>query len=103
MDGEAYITNHGRKRVRQRIGVPSRAVQRLADRALREGLRHGDIAGAMGRWLDSLYLRSQGANNMRIFGDKVFLFCGDPGHRRRVHALGESVHDEHGRGRLGVR
>ena len=70
-----YVTKHGNKRSRERIGIPKKAVDRNAKNALENGLTHGQTRGGLKRYLDFLYFHGNGeANNMRVYGDHVYLF-----------------------------
>jgi hypothetical protein len=71
---EPTITEHGRKRARERVGVSKKGVDRLAANALKRGFRHGQFSGRFKRWLDGVFLTHRKPNNMRVYGDKVFLF-----------------------------
>lgn len=72
----AQVTRHGEKRIRKRIGLPKKTVQRLADAALVEGSRHSDFAGSFRKYLDAVYLEHRNANNMRVYRGNLFLFNG---------------------------
>lgn len=70
------ITKHAKTRIVQRCGVNKKSVEAVADKALLSGLTHKDVSGSLARYLDKLYLSHGVANNMRIYGQKVFLFRG---------------------------
>lgn len=72
-----HITQHGEGRIRERIGVPKRAVPKLAADALAKGKSHADFAGSMRRYLDGIFLEHRNATNMRVFAQHVFIFNGD--------------------------
>lgn len=69
------ITTHGGKRVRERVGIPKRAVARLAARAMADGAMHSQFTGSMKRYLDGIYMERGSANNMRILHGHLFLFA----------------------------
>lgn len=72
---ELQVSKHGAKRVRQRVGLPKRAVERNAQRALVEGIGYREASGALKRYISWLYERYYGnGNNIRIYGDKVWVF-----------------------------
>lgn len=72
------VTHHAERRTRQRLGVPKKAVRRVADKALTDGLCRAETEGGLKRYLDRLYIRGNGAaSNIIIYGDKVYLFDGD--------------------------
>ena len=72
----ATVTRHGRKRSRERLGIPSRATERNAERALEKGLRHGETDGRLHRYLDKLYLQTGNGNNLRVWAGYVYIFDG---------------------------
>ena len=69
------ITKHAEKRIRQRVGVPKGSVEETAKKALDFGLKHAETAGGLHRYIDALFLSHGVANNVRIYGQKVYLFC----------------------------
>lgn len=70
------ITNHAAKRVRQRLGIPKRAVPDMVQRAYDSGIEHATARGRLKRYLDKLYLEHMNASNMRVFGMFIYLFRG---------------------------
>lgn len=70
----ARLTNHARDRLKERCGWRGDAAQRMADKALQEGMRHADAEGRLKRWIDSLFLAERQANNVRLYGAHAFLF-----------------------------
>lgn len=71
------VTKHGERRIRERIGVPKRAVERMAGKALSDGHKHSDFSGAMRRYLNSVFLDHKNANNMRVYNQHLFIFDGE--------------------------
>lgn len=69
------VTAHGGKRVRERVGIPKRAVAKLAARAMVDGATHAQFTGSMKRYLDAIYMDHGSANNMRILNGYLFLFA----------------------------
>jgi len=70
----AEITRHAAKRIRERQGIPKRASQKTADKALAEGLTYEDTSGSLRRFISALYLKRGTANNIRIYCDQVYIF-----------------------------
>ena len=68
------VTRHARQRVRERVGIPARAVQRYAETAYKDGLRHGELTGWLARYIDGVYLQKKKANDIRVYGEFVLLF-----------------------------
>jgi hypothetical protein len=69
------LTRHSEQRERKRCGVPKKAVARLAEIAFEKGLRHSETKGRLNRYITSLWGKNTMANNIRVYGDKVFIFC----------------------------
>lgn len=68
------VTKHGAQRVRERLGLPKKTVERLAARALEEGAPHNAFAGGIKRYLDKVFLDHHNATNMRVLNGYLFLF-----------------------------
>lgn len=73
----AALTAHGKKRSKERCGFGKSATARAAQIALKDGLKHNEVAGSLKRFLDGLYLSHRNADNMRIWNKKVYLFTGE--------------------------
>ena len=73
---EIEVTNHAKKRFKQRVGLPKSACQRHAEKAFYEGLTHTDVKGRMKRFFNKLYLEYRSANNLRLYGEFIYLFKG---------------------------
>jgi len=78
MEFDVMITNHGKQRIKERTGVgkSERKMQRLAGIAFERGIQHKDVKGKMKRYLDGVYLAYKKADNIRIYGGKIWLFHG---------------------------
>lgn len=70
------VSNHAEKRLKERCGLNKKSIQRMADKAFDEGIRHSDTKGNLKKWVDSLYFYSKSANNIRLYGDKAYIFAG---------------------------
>ena len=69
------VTRHGFKRGKQRIGIPKKAIERNAQKALEYGIDHRHAVGSLQRYLAVLYNRYHGnGNNIRIYNDFVYVF-----------------------------
>lgn len=75
--GVCVVTRHGEQRMRERVGLPKKAVRRAAARAISDGLSRAEAEGALRRYMDWLYHRGRGEmDNIRIYGNNVFMFAG---------------------------
>lgn len=71
------ITKHARQRMKQRCGTNKKATDRIAQIAFENGLKHNELTGNLKKWVDSLYFKKCTANQIRIYGDKAYLFGND--------------------------
>ena len=74
---KACVSKHGNKRLRDRCGASKKSADKLADDALKYGIRHNETAGQLNRYITSLYFRNEEANNIRIYHEKVYIFVGN--------------------------
>lgn len=75
--GKAVVTRHGEKRVKERIGLSKKSVQKNAGKALLEGITHSEAKGSLSKYLDGIYLLKRCSNNMRVYNRMVYLFRGN--------------------------
>lgn len=69
------VSKHALKQVHKRLGVPMKAVQKLAEKAWGEGKEHKDFKGSLHRYLSKLYHSHDNAvNAYRILDTYLFFF-----------------------------
>lgn len=71
------ITKHAEMRMKQRNGLNKKACSRMAQKALECGISHAQTKGRLNKWMTSLYFANKEANNIRLYGDKAYIFCGE--------------------------
>jgi len=71
------VTNHAKKRLKERNGFSKNTAERMADKAFKEGIKHSETKGSLNRWVTNLYFMNESANNIRLYGDKAYIFCGE--------------------------
>ena len=71
------ITDHARERAKERLGWNHSALDRMAERALNEGVAHTHTRGRLNRYLGKLYMERKKANNTRLYGEHVFIFSNE--------------------------
>ena len=49
----------------------------MAEKAFNEGITHSQTKGRLNKWITSLYFKNRAANNIRIYGDNAYIFCGE--------------------------
>jgi len=70
------VTKHAIQRTKERLGLPKKASDKNADRALQFGIRHCDTRGSLHRYITALYWKHETANNIRIYCGNVYIFHG---------------------------
>jgi len=71
------VTLHGKNRIHERCGIKVKSAERLANIAFEKGLCQSDVSGSLHGYLVSLYDFNGQANNIRMYGDKIYIFCND--------------------------
>mgnify|MGYP003582901834 CR=1 FL=1 len=71
-----YVSDHACRRASERLNLNSKSFDRLAVKAFYEGIRHTETKGKLKRFIDGLHLRNRSVDNVRIYGENVFLFQG---------------------------
>ena len=71
------IFRHAAERLKERCGLNKKACERMAQKAFDEGVRHSQTKGRLNKWVTGLYFRNENANNIRLYGDKAYIFCGE--------------------------
>ena len=69
------ISEHAQERLKERNGFNKKACERMAQKALTEGITHSQTKGRLNKWLTHLYFQNKRANNIRLYGDKAYIFC----------------------------
>lgn len=69
-----YVTEHAKRRLKERNGLNSKSIDRIAERALNEGIRHNQTKSRLCKWVTSVFFRNTSINNIRLYGDKAYLF-----------------------------
>lgn len=70
------ISKHAEERLKARCGFNKKTSERMAQKAFEEGITHSKTKGRLNKWVTSLYFRNKNANNIRLYGDKAYIFCG---------------------------
>ena len=70
------VSKHAKRRLSKRCGLNIRSHDRMAAIALRDGLRHSDCTGRLKKYVDYLFLTHKKGNNIRLYGDDVYIFQG---------------------------
>lgn len=76
-DQGAIVTTHAEKRAKQRLGLPRKAVKRLATEALESGVPREKFGGSIRRYLDKVYLSKEKEPDIYIKAQNLFIFQND--------------------------
>lgn len=71
------VSKHAEERLKERCGFNKKACERMAQKAFDEGIRHSQTKSRLHKWVTSVYFQNIKANNIRLYGDKAYIFCGD--------------------------
>lgn len=74
------VTSHGHQRMRERLKIPPRAVDRMANNARIRGRNRTDFKGPLRKYLDFLWKKGQhmqAAEDILVYGNNVYLFAGN--------------------------
>ena len=73
---ECKATKHAYERAKQRFGWRAATLDRMMIKAFDEGMRHGELKGALNKYVNNLWISHKAANNIRIYGQNVYFFKG---------------------------
>lgn len=71
------VTRHAKKRMRKRDGINSRAAERKARIAYEKGYSIAQTKGKLRKWMTRKYNSRKTADNLRVYGDKLYVFKED--------------------------
>ena len=74
---EIQVSKHAETRLRERCGINRKSAQRIAEKAFNDGIQHSQTKGNLKKWVTSLYFNNKAANNIRLYGDKAYIFGGE--------------------------
>lgn len=69
------ITKHAEQRLKERMGLNKKVLQRAAETAYDKGVKHQETTGNLKKWVTSLYFNNQAANNIRLYNGKAWIFA----------------------------
>lgn len=71
------VSKHAKQRMKQRCSFTKKSQDRMAKKAFEQGFTHAQTKGRLNKWITSLYFKYEKANNIRIYGDNAYIFCGE--------------------------
>lgn len=73
-DVRIIITDHAYQRAKERLSLNAKTFYKLALKALDNGITHSQTKGKLNRYITSLFFKSYSGNNVRIYGDNIYIF-----------------------------
>lgn len=70
-------TRHSKKRIRQRVGINKKSVEKLATSALTNGIPAKETTGQLKAYLTKINMRDRPSNNIRVYNRIIFVFNND--------------------------
>lgn len=77
MKQKPIITNHAKERLKSRSGLKKKSIDRIVQRAFDEGITQSQTKGRLKKWVDGLFFYNMTATNIRLYGDKAYIFKKD--------------------------
>lgn len=74
MENKIVVSRHALDRMRERSGLNKKSVQKVAERAYEKGIKHSDVHGDLYRYISGVAGRSSRGADIRLYGDKAFIF-----------------------------
>lgn len=71
------ISKHATRRMKERCGFNKKSQKKMAGRAFHYGITHRQTKGRLNRWATRLYFKNVKADNIRLYGDFAYIFCGE--------------------------
>ena len=76
MDG-LVTTKHSKKRCKERLGISKKDTDKIAEKALKYGIRYTDASGSLRRYMGYLYeSHNRETGDIIIYNRYVFIFDG---------------------------
>ena len=69
-------TKHSEKRVRGRMGINKKSINKLMGDAMKRGVAHGMAKGRLHKYFTYLYFKNKTASNIRMYANYVWIFGG---------------------------
>ena len=68
------ISKHAHERIKERCGLPKKAVKRSAMIALEKGLTHKESTGNLRKYFNYLFLSHGKGTKIRLYGNHTYIF-----------------------------
>ena len=68
------ISKHAKDRLKERCGIPKKAIERKVKIALEKGLKHKETSGSLRKYVSALYCKEKDGTNITLHDDMVYIF-----------------------------
>ena len=68
------VTRHASRRTRERLGIPKKAVDANAEKAMRYGVHRWEVHNGLRRYLDYLFHQSNDTADIILYHRNVYIF-----------------------------
>lgn len=69
-----YITEHAYDRAKERLGWKHSVLDKMAEKALKQGVNHSEAKGTLKKYITKLWFEHKFCNNVKIYGEDIFFF-----------------------------
>ncbi len=73
------VTDHARQRAKERAGLPAKSVERIARKALLNGIHDSRLKGEVSDWVNNKLMNYPDNRMFYLYGDKAWVFVCDKG------------------------
>ena len=74
-DKKINVSKHSKQRCKERLGISKKHTNKIAEKALQNGIRYTDVNGSLRRYMGYLYeSHNKIANNIIIYNHNVYIF-----------------------------
>lgn len=68
------ITKHAYERAKERLRWKHKVLDKMAEKAYLDGIKHKDTKGSLMKYLTKLWFKYKHCNNVRIYGENIYFF-----------------------------
>lgn len=73
-DDEYHVTRHAKHRIKERMGLKAKSIDRIAQDALKNGVTVKEAKSGLKKYLNKIYMNHQSGGNLRVYHQKIFVF-----------------------------
>lgn len=70
----AYVTEHAAKRMKERMGLSKKSLERIANKAYEKGLTMNEVKGEVLSYMINVRSKSAPGTKIKLYADKTWIF-----------------------------